>query len=145
MLTRGEAASTYDRIIKILTHSDGFYFHTTDGEDLSISGLSYDSFIDKINKIEFIDTENTNYNKLYINPFLKVLLIVSGKKNENGNVDFSSVSFELIEFIYEQFRLSVNHGYRIALDDMRRNVTNLFKTDRNLDDIDINEEEINND
>ena len=136
MLTRGEAAATYERISNILHNEAGFIFHTTDGEDISSNDLNYKKFTEILPTIEYLDTTSDNYDKLYINPFMRVLLAVSSDKQDNEMVSFDRISFEMMEFVYEQFRQAVNHGYRLALDDARKNISNLFKMERNLDDID---------
>lgn len=131
MLTRGEAASVYNNIIDILLNKD-YYFHTIDGEDLHKGTFSFNTFLEKLPNFEYIDTEDQTYTKLYINPLVRMLLLIGASGTDV--VDFNKISFELIEFVYDQLHESVSHGYRIALEDARKEISNLFKTDRTFDD-----------
>lgn len=130
MLTRGEAASTYNNIIEVLLNKD-YYFHTSDGEDLHKGTFSFDTFIKKISSFEYMDTPEASYSKVYINPLMRVLLVLGATGTEA--VSFDKISFELLEFVYEQLHASVNHGYRIALEDARKGIGDLFKADGILD------------
>lgn len=134
MLARGEAANTYRSLIKTLMERT-CYFHTVDGKDLKKSEFDYDTFIKMIPQIEYLDTEDQSYTKFYINPLMKILLILSSKKVDSGTIEFHEVPFEILEIIYDQLSKSVSHGYRLALDDARKNMSNLFKEDRSLSDI----------
>ena len=134
MLTRGEAASRYENLIDILVNQD-YYFHTTDGETLSKGEFDYPTLMKNLPKIEYIDTnDDSSYSKIYINPVMRFMIILS-VGNLEGPVQFHKISFDLIEFIYDQMRISVAHGYRLALDDVRKNISNLFKEDRSINDI----------
>ena len=134
MLTRGEAASRYENLIDILVNQD-YYFHTTDGEILSKGEFDYSTLMKNLPKIEYIDTnDDSSYSKIYINPVMRFMIILS-VGNLEGPVQFHKISFDLIEFIYDQMRISVAHGYRLALDDVRRNISDLFKEDRSINDI----------
>lgn len=135
MLSRGDAASTYEKIVNTLK-SDDYHFHTSDGADIDKTSMTYEEFMERLPSFEYLDTNNETYNKFYINPLIRILLIISAEKDEEtGMVRFDKITFELVEFVYEQLRLSVDHGYRLAIDDARRQISNLFRTDRNLDDI----------
>ena len=134
MLTRGEAASRYESLIEILMNH-AYYFHTTEGETLSRGEFDYKTLMENLPKIEYLDTDDSDsYSKLYVNPVMRFLIVLS-VANLEGPVEFHKISFELVEFIYEQLRISVAHGYRLALDDVRKNISNLFKEDRSINDI----------
>lgn len=130
MLTRGEAASAYNNIIEVLTSKD-YYFHTVDGEDIHKGSFTFDTLIEKISKFEYIDTTEESYSKIYINPLIRILLILGATGTDS--VSFDKISFELLELVYEQLHASVNHGYRLALEDARKGIGDLFKSDSILD------------
>lgn len=130
MLTRGEAASAYNNIIEVLTSKD-YYFHTVDGEDIHKGSFSFDTLIEKISKFEYIDTTEESYSKIYINPLIRILLILGATGTDS--VSFDKISFELLELVYAQLHASVNHGYRLALEDARKGIGDLFKSDSILD------------
>lgn len=124
MLTRGEAASTYSNIIEVLLNKD-YYFHTSDGEDLHKGTFSFDTFIKKISSFEYIDTTEASYSKVYINPLMRILLVLGATGTEV--VSFDKISFDLLEFVYEQLHSAVTHGYRLALEDARKGIRDLLK------------------
>lgn len=133
MLSRGNAASTYEKIVSIIK-GDDYHFHTKDGENIDKDSLSYEDFVKKLSSFEYLDTNNETYNKFYINPLLRILLIIGADKDPGtGKLVFDNISFELIDFVYNQMKQSVEHGYRLAIDDARRQIRNLSKSDRNLD------------
>lgn len=130
MLTRGEAASAYNNIIDVLVNKD-YFFHTVDGEDLHKGKFSYSTFIEKISKFEYIDTDEESYSKIYVNPLMRVLLILGSTGTDT--VEFGKISFELLEFVYEQLHSAVGHGYRLALEDARKGISDLLKGDGAFD------------
>lgn len=130
MLTRGEAASVYENIIDLLTNKD-YFFHTTDGEDLHKGSFSFDTFLEKLPKLEYLDTMEESYDKIYINPLMRMILLIGATGTDI--VEFTKISFELLEFVYEQLHASVSHGYRLALEDARKSIGDLFRNDSILD------------
>lgn len=136
MLTKGETANNYNNIMKILTEND-YYFRTTNGETLSKGEFDYQTLINKLSSIEYLDCNNCDsYSKYFINPAMRMLILISVDIMDDGkSFVFRKLPFEVLEIIYDQLRQSVMHGYRLALDDVRKNVSNLFKEDRSIADI----------
>lgn len=126
MLTRGEAASAYNNVVDLLLNKD-YFFHTTDGEDFHKGTFSFDTFLEKLPKFEYLDTMEESYSKIYINPLMRMLLLIGASGTEK--VEFSKISFELLEFVYDQLHASVSHGYRLALEDARKGISDLFKNE----------------
>lgn len=136
MLTKGEAANNYNGIMQILTENN-YYFRTTEGETLTKGEFDYQTLINKLSSIEYLDCNDCDsYSKYFINPAMRMLILVSVDRSDDGrSFEFRKLPFEVLEIIYDQLRQSVMHGYRLALDDVRKNISNLFKEDRSIADI----------
>ena len=136
MLTKGETANTYNSIMTMLTEND-YYFRTTDGETLAKGEFDYQTLISKLSSVEYLDCNDCDsYSKYFINPAMRMLILVSVDIMDDGkSFTFRKLPFEVLEIIYDQLKQSVMHGYRLALDDVRKNVSNLFKEDRSIADI----------
>lgn len=131
MLTIGEAANNYELIMRIALKPK-FYFHTTDNKNYKNSDVTTTKFFELINSVDFIDEKAERYNKIYINPFLKMCLLVSACSNADDPIKFQKLPYTVIQTIYDQLKASVTHGYRIGLDVVRSNIQQMRKTEQNL-------------
>lgn len=134
MITKGEAANNYDMIMDVVT-KPSYSFYTDDGTQYRNEMVSTKKFINEILPVlNSVDELSKTYNKVFINPLLKICLLMSIKTESHQPVEFTRIDYGLVDIIYDQMIASVSHGYRLGLNAVRSHVQTMFKTDQNLTD-----------
>lgn len=132
MLTIGEAMNNYSLIIRLVTQPKFNFIIQETGEVIPNVKVTVKQFFDKLDKIEAVDDGNLHYTRIYVNPFLKCCLIAGLVSTQDDDpVQFHELPVYMVETLYCLLKMSVSHGYRLGLDDVRRNIGTMVKTDDN--------------
>ena len=116
--------ATYERIMTLIEHGN-YHFHIK-GSNIPYEYISYDEFINMLPNIEYIDNDDPNYARIYLNPFTRnVLLVCARKQYADGKLMLIRVPTTLINTVFSLMEEGIRSEYQSTLAVVLRRVDEL--------------------
>ena len=117
---------TYERLITLIEKGN-YCFHTI-GSNVAYKDITYDEFISMLPNIEYIDTENIDYDRVYLNPFTRTVLLVCARRMYNADkLMLIRVPTNLINTVYKLMESGIKIEYQNTIAMFMRKVGELEK------------------
>lgn len=112
-----------------LIEKDNYYF-CIKNSSTKYSNLSYDEFISIIPNIDYIDNDESNYSRIYLNPFSRMLLLFCARRLYDGKLALIRIPISLINTVYSLIENCISTEYHDTLDLIRKNIYDLEKVEK---------------
>lgn len=119
---------TYERVMS-LVEKGNYHFHIK-GIDISYGNITYDEFITHLPNIEYIDDDSPDYNRTYLNPFTRNILLVCARKQYADNkLILIRVPMSLVNTVYTLMEDGVRSEYQSTLSIISRKLMDFGNPD----------------
>lgn len=122
--------AVYERIMALI--ESGHYHFRMKDSNIDYESITYDEFINMLPNIEYIDNEDPNMSRVYLNPFTRnVLLVCARKQYADGKLMLIRVPMALINTVYSLMESGIKTEYQNTLSFILRKLGELEEINEN--------------